>query len=201
MLEINLTDGALSSAVREWLALDGLDSYDCIITDESGARLADTEHPLVVLYSSHGYPGSDMHMSLTERFGVRYAAVPLPLSFGALSSAVRTVLVSSVSPLEQNPAPSEKPCPIVSQDDRTVTYLGKTVALTEREFALFVYLYERANSTVSREELRANAWGDVPDRETNAVDVYISYLRRKTETLFGKGAIVSVRGNGYMLII
>ena len=201
MIDVNISDSVLSSAVREWLALDGLTDFDCAVSDVSYARSAGDSRPTVVLYPSADYLLSDVHLSLGERLGSRYAAVPLPLSLGKLSSAVRTVTAVLSETTEPKPSPSEKPCLMLSRGDRTVTYLGTTVTLTEREFALLEYLAERANTAVSRDELRANVWGDAAGSKTNAVDVYVSYLRRKVGALLGKGAIVSVRGDGYMLII
>lgn len=85
---------------------------------------------------------------------------------------------------------------IVNEKNQSVSYGGKTVALTKLEIALFSMLYSSAEP-VSREDIRGTLWPESED--TNICDVYICYLRKKLEPLFGKGFIVSVRGKGYLL--
>ena len=72
-----------------------------------------------------------------------------------------------------------------------------SVTLTPKESELFAYLLKRNGQAVSREELRRALWSDTA--ETNAPDVYVSYLRRKLRRLFGDGVLVNERGVGYIL--
>ena len=48
---------------------------------------------------------------------------------------------------------------------------------------------------LSREQLLSNVWGYDHDPESNVVDVYVGYLRRKV----GQDRIATVRGMGYRL--
>ena len=84
-------------------------------------------------------------------------------------------------------------------DSETLTVsLGKnTVQLTSLEFALFYLLYEHMGATVSREDINSTLWQE--GEGSNVCDVYICYLRKKLDPLIGKGNILSVRGQGYML--
>ncbi|MBR4206195.1 MAG: winged helix-turn-helix transcriptional regulator [Clostridia bacterium] len=84
---------------------------------------------------------------------------------------------------------------------RRAVAAGKREArLTEREFALFMLLYEARGAVVTRDAIYAAL---TPGRErkkgSNLADVYAQYLRRKLKPLFGDGVILSVRGAGYSL--
>lgn len=78
----------------------------------------------------------------------------------------------------------------------TVTFEGKSAKLTIREMELFCFLCERCGDVVSREEICTALWNGA---DSNVCDVYVSYLRKKLEPLSGPGALISVRGKGYML--
>ncbi|MBQ9995425.1 MAG: response regulator transcription factor [Clostridia bacterium] len=77
----------------------------------------------------------------------------------------------------------------------TVTFHGKTVDFTNREFILLRTLMENKNTAMSREKLLAAAWGYDYYGETNIVDVYVRYIRQKTDD----GVIKTIRGVGYMV--
>ncbi len=72
---------------------------------------------------------------------------------------------------------------------------GRSVELTAREFALAETLLRHAGQVLSREQLLSHVWGYDFAPESNVVDVYIRYLRRK----LGAGVIETVRGMGYRL--
>jgi two-component system, OmpR family, copper resistance phosphate regulon response regulator CusR len=69
------------------------------------------------------------------------------------------------------------------------------VALTEREYSLLRIFLRHPDRILTREELYLHAWGDMYHLGSNAVDVYVGYLRRK----LGAGLIETVRGQGYRL--
>lgn len=78
---------------------------------------------------------------------------------------------------------------------RAVTIAGRTVTLSEREFSLLRAFVGHPRQVLSRRELLAMAWGMNFDPQTNLVDVYVGYLRRK----IGEPMIETVRGAGYRL--
>lgn len=80
-------------------------------------------------------------------------------------------------------------------EGRSVTLKGEVVNLTRREFDLLQFLLENPNRVFSREQLLNQVWGYDYAGETNAVDVYISFLRNKLEP----SLIQTVRGVGYIL--
>lgn len=82
---------------------------------------------------------------------------------------------------------------------RTVTVGGKAIDLTKREFDLLQYLLKNKNIVVTRESLMENVWDFDFDGGTNAVDVYIRFLRGKIDETFDLKLIHTVRGVGYVI--
>ena len=80
-----------------------------------------------------------------------------------------------------------------------VTVDGRAVELTRREFDLLHYLLENKGKVISRESLLDHVWGFDFVGETNAVDVYIRFLRSKIDEAFGVKLIHTVRGVGYVI--
>src|ERR1700687_806038 len=82
-----------------------------------------------------------------------------------------------------------------------VTWDGKPVYLTAREFQLLRYLMERAGTTVTREELLRSVWGYDADTFTRTVDTHIAGLRQKLEQNPKKPELIlSVSGVGYRFV-
>ena len=82
---------------------------------------------------------------------------------------------------------------------RRVTQDGRLVDLSPREFALLEYLMRNAGRTVSRSRIAEAVWNYKFDPETNVVDVYINYLRKKLSFAGRSPPIRTVRGTGYRL--
>ena len=78
---------------------------------------------------------------------------------------------------------------------REVTVDGRAVSLSAREFSLLKAFAGHPGQVLSRQELLSMAWGMDFDPQTNLVDVYVGYLRRK----LGEPVIETVRGAGYCL--
>ncbi len=73
------------------------------------------------------------------------------------------------------------------------------IGLTPKEFAVLHALARRPGEVVSKGELLAQAWDFSYDGDPNIVEVYISALRRKIDTPFGRTTLMTVRGAGYRL--
>lgn len=85
----------------------------------------------------------------------------------------------------------------ISPEQYKVTFAGKPVELSPREYKLLIYLVENKDKPVSRVQILNAVWGITFDNHTNVVDVYISYLRSKIEKQDTK-YIYTVKGVGYM---
>jgi len=81
----------------------------------------------------------------------------------------------------------------------TVKVEGTLVDLTKREFDLLQYLLINKGVVVTRNMLLENVWDYDFDGGTNAVDVYIRFLRTKIDEEFDIKLIHTVRGVGYVI--
>jgi DNA-binding response OmpR family regulator len=88
---------------------------------------------------------------------------------------------------------------LVDLDGREVLRGSDVIDLTKREFDLLVYLLRNKNIVLSREKLLENVWGYDYGGETNVVDVYIRYLRKKIDKNSDTAYIQTVRGIGYTI--
>jgi DNA-binding response OmpR family regulator len=132
--------------------------------------------------------------------------VTKPFSFQELAARAKALLrrkadpalsILRVADLELDPA------------KRRVTRGGREIKLSSKEFHLLHLLMRRAGSEVTRQELLQEVWGSQPDSDSNSVDVYVNYLRRKVENfLVVKGEerideenklIHTIRGVGYRI--
>ncbi|MCB9922808.1 MAG: response regulator transcription factor [Planctomycetaceae bacterium] len=86
----------------------------------------------------------------------------------------------------------------IDTTNRTVTRAGKTIELTVREYALLEYLSARARQVVSRMDIWEHVY-DQSGSQSNVVDVYIGYLRKKIELPDMPKLLHTRRGHGYVL--
>jgi heavy metal response regulator len=77
---------------------------------------------------------------------------------------------------------------------------GQVIKLTAREFVLLELLMRHPNQLLSRTVIAEQIWDYSFYHESNVVDVYISYLRRKIDDPFEVKLIQTVRGMGYRLV-
>jgi two-component system OmpR family response regulator len=76
---------------------------------------------------------------------------------------------------------------------------GTQVELTPREFALAELLARRKGQVVARGEIVEQVWDADVAGDSNVVEVYIGYLRKKIDQPFGVRSVQTVRGVGYRL--
>ena len=82
---------------------------------------------------------------------------------------------------------------------REVSRGSREVNLTAREFELLEYLARHAGQVVTKETLFERVWGYDFDVESDAIKVYISYLRKKLNAQGERDLIHAIRGVGYVL--
>jgi len=80
----------------------------------------------------------------------------------------------------------------------TVHRAGRQVDLSPTEFRLLAYLMRHQGQVLSRAQLLENVWGWSQSGQSQIVETYVSYLRRKLDTL-GPRLIHTKRGVGYLL--
>jgi len=118
--------------------------------------------------------------------------IPKPFAFEEVLARVRLRLRA-----DRTPEPTMLRVGNLTLDLRTrrAHVEDRTVDLSAREFALAEVFCRHPDQVLSREQLLSNAWGLDFDPESNVVDVYVRYLRRK----LGADRIETVRGTGYRL--
>ena len=82
---------------------------------------------------------------------------------------------------------------------RTAQRAGKEIVLTAKEFSLLEFLCINKNRVLSRAYIAESVWGSNYDKGTNLIDVYINYLRSKTDKGSDTPLIHTVIGMGYVL--
>ncbi len=88
---------------------------------------------------------------------------------------------------------------VVDMNAKSAVRDGVVIDLTVREYAILEYLARNKNVVVTREQIRANIWNVEEDINSNVVDVYIRYLRKKIDDNFEQKLIHTIRGVGYKL--
>jgi two-component system response regulator MprA len=82
---------------------------------------------------------------------------------------------------------------------REVVRGERSITLTAREFELLEFLARHAGEVVTKETLFERVWGYNFDVESDAIKVYVSYLRKKLNANGERDLIHAVRGVGYVL--
>jgi two-component system, OmpR family, response regulator MprA len=82
---------------------------------------------------------------------------------------------------------------------REVSRNGRDIELTRTEFALLELFLRNPRRVLSRSEILLAVWGYDFGPTSNSLDVYVGYLRRKTETGGESRLLQTVRGVGYVL--
>jgi DNA-binding response OmpR family regulator len=77
---------------------------------------------------------------------------------------------------------------------------GEAIDLTGREYALLEIFMQNAGRVLTRTLISEKIWSSHYDVDTNLLDVYMSRLRNKIETMAGKPVFKTVRGIGYQLL-
>ena len=82
---------------------------------------------------------------------------------------------------------------------REVTYFDNQLILTRKEFELLYTLASNPGIVFTREQLLDKVWGYDFEVQTNVVDVFVGYLRKKMEDTGNERLIETVRGVGFVL--
>lgn len=185
-------------------ALEHLDSaeYDCIILDV----LLPKRDGLSVLRALRSAHDATPVMLLTARDSIEDRVrgldagaddyVVKPFSFDELDARVRALLRRS----------SDDKAAVLTMADleldtirHTVRRAGREIDLTSKEYALLEYLMRNPEHVLTREQILNHVWSYDFEGDSNIVDVYIRYLRRKMDRGFDSPLIHTVRGTGYVL--
>ena len=101
--------------------------------------------------------------------------------------------------------PSERPAVLRAADlvldpaTRSARRGARRIRLTTREFALLEYLMRNRGRVLTREMIVDHVWEVGFETESNVVDVYVGYVRRKIDQPGERPLLLTIRGTGYML--
>ena len=117
-----------------------------------------------------------------------------------------TELDARINALARRAGQVQKPAEIIEIDDLIIDRRAKKVQrnnqeiiLTAKEFKLLYYLAKNTGITLSRQKILDNVWNINFDMNTNVVDVYINYLRKKIDKPYNKKLIHTIKGLGYVV--
>ena len=82
--------------------------------------------------------------------------------------------------------------------NREFTISGEKVQLTNNEFNLLVYFLKNRNRIITQDELAEKVWDIHFDTQTNYINVYISYLRKKIREYSENDYVETVRKKGFV---
>lgn len=88
---------------------------------------------------------------------------------------------------------------IINKTEQKVYRGGNEITLTLKEFQLLVYLAEAQGRTVSKQQITEHVWEHNFNTNTNTVEVYINFLRKKIDKDFRIKLIHTRSGFGYYL--
>ncbi|MGL5810971.1 MAG: response regulator transcription factor [Nocardioides sp.] len=214
-------DGNVRAALEHGLRLHGFDVV--LAADaESGLPLVATNQPqlLVIDIGLPGMSGIELCRRLRERLveipililsardqvgdrvaGLRAGAddyLVKPFALDELVARLEALRRRGLRPLELTRVLSAGP--LWMDLDRRLARSGEVeLELTRREFDLLAVFVANHGIVLSRIRLLELVWGYDFDVDTNVVDVFIGYLRRKLDSAGSPGLIVTVRGIGFQL--
>ena len=119
-----------------------------------------------------------------------------PFSFTVLLARMRALLRRGAK---------ERPAVLTAGDlhldpaSHSVTRGDVDIVLTSREFSLLELLMRRKGEVLTKKVILEHVWDYDFEGDSNIVEVYIGYLRKKIGTPFDKRVIRTIRGVGYLL--
>ncbi len=121
-----------------------------------------------------------------------------PFSFEELSARIRALLRRRGKLVTDNKLSYEDA--FLDLSGFTLSTKKGSISLTGKEFEILRCLFEYPNFVASKEDLILKAWGLDSDFESNNLEVYISFIRKKLTHLEAAFTIEAVRGVGYRLV-
>ncbi|MFQ5472761.1 MAG: response regulator transcription factor [Dehalococcoidia bacterium] len=123
--------------------------------------------------------------------------LPKPFAFQELLARIRALGRRKVQARE----PDQLSLADLSLDlrRRRAERAGKTIELSPKEFSLLEFLMRNEGRVVTRTQILDHLWGYDYATDSNLVDVYIAYLRRKIDKGYDRKLVRTIRGVGYAL--
>lgn len=123
--------------------------------------------------------------------------LPKPFAFQELLARLRALGRRKVQARE--PAQLQAGDLVLDLRRRRAERAGRVIELSPKEFSLLEFLMRNEGRVVTRTQILDHLWGYEYATDSNLVDVYVSYLRRKVDRGHSEKLIRTVRGVGYAL--
>lgn len=117
-----------------------------------------------------------------------------PFSFEEFLARIRALLRRKEQPTSNNLKAGDIEIDLIKH---SVTRQTKVIDLTTKEYLLMEYFLRNPERVLTRTNILENVWDMNFDSDTNIVDVFIRYLRKKIEEPFQSQVIHTIRGAGY----
>jgi DNA-binding response OmpR family regulator len=88
---------------------------------------------------------------------------------------------------------------VLNTIDYKVKRDNREIDLTSKEYSVLEYLMRNRGHILSRNQIQEHVWGYMSGNNSNIVDVYIRFLRKKIDEGFEKKLLETVRGRGYRM--
>lgn len=120
-----------------------------------------------------------------------------PFALVELSSRIQAVARRKFNILNQDINAGDF---VFELQSRRITFAGKEVLLTRKEYDLLQYLVINRNKVLTRYQLYEHIWGNILDDQydSNFIDVHIKNIRKKMNEFAPTPWLETVRGTGYM---
>lgn len=193
------TDGLIKFREQEWdlvlldLMLPGLNGLDVL----RRIRASDGETPVILLTAKNDVEDKVKGLDLGAN---DYVTKPFEIEelLARIRAALRASGKGKAEQDEDDPHLLEYADVSLHELSREVKRGDLSIELTPREFDLLHHLLKHPNQVLTREQLLDAVWGFDYFGDTNVVDVYIRYVRKKIDN-GGPSLIQTVRGVGYVL--
>ncbi len=212
-------DDAIRSVLKAHLGKKGYAVDEAGDGDDASAFLATTLYDLVLIdVMMPGMSGFDV----VSRYRKRSGSAPVifltaldsvedkvkgldiggddylvkPFSFEELDARIRVILRRN----------ADSASSVLKVDDleldmkgRRVSRGGVEISLSQKEYSILEYMMLNRDQVITRDRLIEHVWNFDYSGESNVIDVYIRYLRKKIDSEGRKPLIHTVRGIGYVL--
>lgn len=193
------TDGLIKYREQQWdlvlldLMLPGLNGLDVL----RRIRATEDETPVILLTAKNN---TEDKVAGLDHGANDYVTKPFEIEelLARVRSAIRFTKSSTLVPVHDENVHIFQTL-ILNEQTREITNSGVSINLTPREYDLLLYMMKHPNQVLTREQLLDAVWGFDYYGDTNVVDVYIRYVRKKLEENELLSFIQTVRGVGYVL--
>ncbi|KMY19981.1 response regulator transcription factor [Bacillus pumilus] len=209
VLSLELEYEGYEVTVKE-TGMDGLqaleeESFDLVLLDVmlpelSGlevlrrVRKTNTATPIILITARGSVPDKVSGLDLGAN-----DYITKPFDIEELLARIRAQLRLNIKAQEEKETELSIADLTVNEKTRDIQRAGQMLELTPREYDLLVHLLKHQQQVLTRDQLLTAVWGFDYFGDTNVVDVYIRYLRKKVDYPFEKQLIHTVRGVGYVM--